>query len=74
MSEPETRLQHDLEEAIGGVGRPRRLGVEAAFRATLEARLRSLEEDLDEVKTRLNGLLFFIATTVVAQVVLKLWA
>jgi hypothetical protein len=51
--------------------RANRSGTEAAFRATVEARLRSLEGQLDEVKARLNGLLFFIAGTVIADVVLR---
>ena len=67
---PEAR---ELESALGqAVQRSRRAGAEAAFRATVEERLRSLESQLDEVKTRLNGLLFFIAGTVLAQVVLRL--
>ena len=62
-------------EILEGVQRhSRRVGEAAAFRATVEARLRNLEADLVEVKTRLNGLLFFIAATVVAQVLLRLWS
>ena len=52
----------------------RRAAAEAAFRAGLEQRLRNLESQLDEVKSRLNGLMFFIASTVVAQVLLRLLA
>jgi len=64
-----------LETEIGAVvQRSARAGGAAAFRATVEARLRGLESDLSEVKTRLNGLLFFIAGTVIAQVILRLWA
>jgi hypothetical protein len=54
--------------------RSRRAAAEAAFRAGLEQRLRNLESQLDEVKSRLNGLMFFIASTVVAQVLLRLLA
>ena len=73
MSEPDDR--HDrLETEIGRVRRNRRANVEAAFRVTVEERLRRLEAEMGEVKTRLNGLLFFIASTVIAQVVLRLWA
>lgn len=71
---PERELGRELEEALGGVvKRSRRLSAEAAFRAKVEARLANLEEDLAEVKTRLNGLLFFLAGTVITQVVLRLW-
>ena len=54
--------------------RSRRAAAEAAFRAALEQRLRNLESQLDEVKSRLNGLMFFIASTVVAQLLLRLLA
>ena len=50
----------------------RRLTAEAAFRATLEQRLRNLEAEMGEVKLRLNGLLFFLAGTVVADLLLRL--
>jgi hypothetical protein len=50
----------------------RRAGEAAAFRARVEERLRALETELSELKTRINGLLFFIAGTVVAQFLLRL--
>jgi len=56
------------------VAKGRRAGEAAAFRARVEERLRSLEAELAEVKTRINGLLFFIAGTVVAQALLRLVA
>jgi hypothetical protein len=63
-----------LEAALTqAVQRSRRATAEAAFRAALEERLRNLERQLDEVKSRLNGLLFFIASTVVAQVLLRVF-
>ncbi len=52
--------------------RPRRSSAEAAFRARVDERLRGLEEEMDEIKGRLNGLLFFIASTILAQLILKL--
>ncbi len=64
----------ELETVIADSGRRRRLGAEASFRATVEQRLLNLESQLAEVKSRLNGLLFFIASTVVAQVLLRLLA
>jgi hypothetical protein len=54
--------------------RARRAGAEAAFRAAVQERLRSLEAEVGEIKARLNGLLFFIAGTVLAQVLLRLLA
>jgi hypothetical protein len=52
------------------LARPRR-GEAAAFRARVEERLRNLESQLEELKGRINGLLFFIAGTVVAQMLLR---
>ncbi len=44
----------------------------SAFRAVVDERLRSLERQLDEVKGRVNGLLFLLAGSVAAQIVLGL--
>ena len=44
----------------------------AAFRATVEERLRNLEAEVAEIKSRLNGLLFLAAGAVLTQVVLHL--
>jgi hypothetical protein len=44
----------------------------AAFRASVAERLRALERDVGEVRTRLNGLLFGVAGAVVTQVLLRL--
>ncbi|MGB2694980.1 MAG: hypothetical protein WBD55_07320 [Dehalococcoidia bacterium] len=43
-----------------------------AFRAVVDERLRSLEHQLDEVKGRVNGLIFLLAGTVTAQLILRL--
>lgn len=45
----------------------------AAFRAGVEQRLRSLENDIAEVKNRINGLLFLVAGAVFTQVALRLF-
>ena len=44
----------------------------AAFRAAVQERLRHLERELAELKSRINGLIFLVAGTVIAQVVLRL--
>jgi hypothetical protein len=62
------------ESELRRVGRTRKADVDAAFRAMVEERLRGLESQMDEMRSRLNGLLFFIAGTVIAQVVLRLIA
>ena len=48
------------------------LSSNAAFRATVEERLRGLERQLDEVKGRVNGLIFLLTGAVAAQFVLRL--
>jgi hypothetical protein len=53
-------------------GRARRVGEAAAFRARVDERLRSLEAELAELKSRINRLLLFIAGTVIAQALLRL--
>lgn len=45
---------------------------QAAFRAVVEERLRGLDRQLEEVKGRVNGLLFLLAGSVAAQIVLGL--
>ena len=44
-----------------------------AFRSIVAERLRSLERDVAEVRTRVNGLLFVVAGAVATQVVLRLF-
>jgi hypothetical protein len=41
------------------------------FRAVMEERLRNLERQLDELKGRVNGLLFLLAGAVATEVVLR---
>lgn len=45
---------------------------EIAFRAVIEERLRNLERQLDEVKGRVNGLIFLLGGAVAVQFVLRL--
>jgi hypothetical protein len=42
------------------------------FRAAVAERLRALERDVGEVRSRVNGLLFMVAGAAVTQVVLRL--
>ena len=48
--------------------------LDIAFRAVIEERLRNLERQLDEVKGRVNGLIFLLGGAVAAQFVLRLLA
>ena len=45
-----------------------------AFRALVAERLRTLERDVAEIRTRVNGLLFVTAGAVLSQLVLRLFA
>jgi hypothetical protein len=47
-------------------------GDDAAFRAAVDLRLQNLERQLDELKGRINGLLFLLAGAVATNVVLRL--
>jgi len=52
--------------------RPGLRGGSAAFHAVVEERLRNLEKQLDELKGRVNSLIFLIIGVVVTQVILSL--
>jgi hypothetical protein len=71
-------MSRALDDAIRRLRRPREAAepIEqlspAAFRAVVDERLRSLERQLDEVKGRVNGLIFLLAGAVATQVVLRL--
>jgi hypothetical protein len=41
------------------------------FRVFVETRVRSLERDIGELKTRLNGLIFVVIGAVITQLLLK---
>lgn len=51
-----------------------RRGEAAAFRARVDERLHNLESQVEELKLRINGLLFFIAATVIAQMLLQVFS
>lgn len=44
-----------------------------AFRAVVAERLRNVERELVEVRSRLNGLFLVVAGAVIAQVILRLF-
>jgi hypothetical protein len=46
----------------------------AAFRAMVAERLRSVERDLSDVKTRVNGLIFVVVGAVITQLVIRVTA
>lgn len=69
-----------LERALRTIGKRRRVEspqpVEGlspgAFRAVADERLRNVERQLEELKARVNGLLFLLAGAVATQVLMKL--
>jgi len=69
-----------LERALAELRRRQRTaqkeGAEAGsddpFRAVVEERLHHLEQQLDELKGRVNGLIFLVAGTALTQVIIKL--
>ena len=73
-------MSHTLERAIS---RFRRLPADGgrddgkrmsgmAFRAAVEVRMQSLERDIGDLKSRLNGLIFVVIGAVITQLLLKM--
>ena len=65
MKEAAKRLRRDL---WGGVD----LSPRSAFDALLDARLNVLERQVDELKGRVNGLIFLVIAAVIVQIVIGL--
>ena len=67
----------DLKDALRRLRRPRTSEVDlspaSTFDALLDQRLGHLERHVEELKKRINGLLFLVLAAVVAQVVLRIW-
>ncbi|MBI2872964.1 MAG: hypothetical protein HYY00_07250 [Chloroflexi bacterium] len=68
-----------LKEAIRNLAQRRReatprvdVSPASAFDALLEERMRGLEQQVEELKQRLNGLLFLVVGALVVQVVMRL--
>jgi hypothetical protein len=70
-----------LEQALARFGRRRQAAQDAAkpparrgdaFRVRVEERLRNLEQQVSEIKGRINGLIFLVAGTALTQVIMKL--
>ena len=76
-------MSRDLERAIAAFRKPKlppspdRQLVETSdvlFRAAVDLRLQNLERQLDELKGKINGLLFLLAGAVASNIVLRLLA
>jgi hypothetical protein len=71
-----------LEQALARFRRRQQAAEEAAkpqagrgadaFRARVEERLRNLEQQVSEIKGRVNGLIFLVAGTALTQVIMML--
>ena len=66
-----------LKDALRKLRRPRAPQVDlspaSTFDALLDQRLGHLERHVEELKTRINGLVFLVIGAVVAQIVLSVW-
>ena len=64
----------DVKKAIRGLRKPATAGIDLSprspFDALLDARLKGLERQVDELKGRVHGLMFLVAGAVIVQVVL----
>ncbi len=75
-------MARELERAIAAFRKRKTVGVDrgvldaddASFRAAVDVRLQNLERQLDELKGRINGLLFLLAGAVATQVIIRLFA
>jgi hypothetical protein len=69
------RLEHAISRfrrLPAGGGREESARVSAAtFRVAIETRMRNLERDIGDLKSRLNGLIFVVIGAVITQLVLK---
>ena len=65
MKEAAKRLRRDLWDGVD-------LSPRSAFDALLDARLNVLERQVDELKGRVNGLIFLVIGAVIVQIVISL--
>ena len=67
----------ELKDALRKLRRSRAPEVDlspaSTFDALLDQRLGHLERHVEELKTRINGLVFLVIGAVVAQIVLSIW-
>jgi len=63
------RLRHRQQAAEEAAKPPTGRG--DAFRVRVEERLRNLEQQVGEIKGRVNGLIFLVAGTALTQVIIK---
>ncbi len=65
-------LKNAMRRLRGSSPRGVNLSPSSTFDALLDQRMGHLERTVDELKTRVNGLVFLVAGAVIVQVVLRL--
>jgi hypothetical protein len=71
LAQARQRAEAERLQAVRAAERPG-TGEADAFRPVIEERLRGLEQQIGEVKTRVNGLLFLLAGTVATEIIRRL--
>ena len=71
---PPGALERGLADLAAAERRAARRRTGDTARAVQEERLRRMEQDLTELRGRVNGLIFLVAGTVVTQVIVRLLA
>ena len=71
---PPGTLERSLADLAAAERRAARRRTAETARAVQEERLRRMEQDLTELRGRVNGLIFLVAGTVVTQIIVRLLA
>ena len=71
---PPGTLERGLADLAAAERRAARRRASETARAVQEERLRRMEQDLTELRGRVNGLIFLVAGTVVTQIIVRLLA
>ncbi len=76
MKDPSLKLKQAIGRLVRKSSMNRQINVNTtpgcAFGAVEEQRLRNLEQQLDEIKNRVNGLLYTLVGAVVLEIVMRL--
>ena len=71
---PAGALERGVAELAAAQRRAARRRAGETTRAVQEERLRRMEQDLSELRGRVNGLIFLVAGTVITQIIVRLLA
>ena len=70
---PDGAIERGLADLAAAERRAARRRVTATTRAVQEERLRRLEQDLNDLRGRVHGLIFLVIGTVVTQVIVRIF-